>query len=315
MSKDKDYFISFSEAAFALGITDKDFLEWVRQDRPEIGVNYINKKAIRKSYLEKCIFKNDYLKKLEKSFQVENQEIENEIANKIVFYQKERKYLIDNYLVLIADLIELHKKYEDTAVMHGIESPVLAAYLLFSRAIAILSCLCENIKQGFYYAGSMLREIDETLDVALYFILSKDKDTGKNDLMKWYRVGFSPSHSKCRKTIAEATKNKTFDFEFLMSTIYGKKSAFIHPTFHSIRDCCIISFENERVLLKNLCYGISLRQERLYELAHFARSSIWTCFQQFLFIFVSSMPLNQSDIDYLVEYDRIFREWDRKLNW
>jgi hypothetical protein len=217
-------------------------------------------------------------------------------------------------------LIKLHKIYSKTAEFHGIESPVLAAYLLFSKAISILSCLCENLKQGYWYVGSMLREIDETLDVAFYFILSSDTDSGKSDLRKWFRLGSSPSHSKCRETIAEwhSQLDSSFNQEnhrILMSSLYRIKSKFTHPTFQPIRDSSVMSYTNGEVVIKRLCYGSSSRQKRLWELTHLTKSSIWTCFQQFMLIFIHSMPLNQKDVDYLLEYDKKFVELDSNWEW
>jgi len=320
MSKSKDYFVSFIDAASALGIIGDDFLQWVKKDIPEVGKDYMNRKAIRKSYLETCALKPDYLDKLERSFRFENVELKGETGQKIEFYQRERLNLLKLYSVFIADLVKLHKKYKDSAELHGLESPVLAAYLLFSKAISILICLCENLEQGYWYVGSMLREIDETLDVALYFILSKDKGTGKSDLRKWFRLGASPDHSKCRKTIAEwhsqLNPSMTQDNQqILMSRLYGLKSKFTHPTFQSIRDCSIMSYTNGEVSIERLCYGISSRQKRLWELAHFTKSSIWTCFQQFMLIFVQSMPLLKEDVDYLLEYDKKFAELDSSWEW
>jgi hypothetical protein len=319
MTKPKDYFVSFSDAAHILGIIDDDFLQWVNEDNPEIGKDYLNKKAIRYSYLEKCALKNDYLTKFEKSICLENKEIENSLK-KSELYKKERLSLIDLYTVYIHNLTNLHKKYAKRASRHGIESPVFAAYLLFSKAISVLSCLCENLKQGYWYVGSMLREIDETLDVALYFILSKDNNSGKSDLIKWYRLGSSPGHYKCRKTIAEWQSRLTAPIsqdglEILMISLYDKKSKFIHPTFNAIRDCIQISCNHGDVTIEYLCYGVSLREQRLWELAHFTRSSIWTCFQKFLLIFAHSMPLDRTDMDYLVQCDREFLEMDSKLEW
>lgn len=76
-----------------------------------------------------------------------------------------------------------------------------------------------------------------------------------------------------------------------------------------------MSYSNGEVVIKRLCYGSSSRQKRLWELAHFTKSSIWTCFQQFMFIFIHSMPLNQKDVDYLLEYDKKFVELDSNLEW
>jgi len=320
MSKPKDYFISFEDACSALGILEDDFQHWVKEDNPEIGKDYMNRKAVKKSYLETCAFKNDYYAKMEKSFRVENEEIEKESENKTLFYQRECANLLTLYATFIDDLGKIHQKYKNIAEHHGPESQVLAAYLLFSKAISILSCLCENLKHGYWYVGSMLREIDETLDVAFYFILSGDKCSDTSDLKKWFRLGRSPSHSKCRIKIAEWHSQLTpsisqENYRVLMSSLYGIKSKFTHPTFQSIRDSSVMSYANGKVTIDKLCYGKTSRQKRLWELTHFTKSSIWTCFQQFMLIFIHSMPLIQKDIDFLLEYDKKFIELDSSWKW
>jgi hypothetical protein len=320
MSKPKDYYVSLEDAAFALGILDNDFLLWVKEDSPEIGRNYMNEKAILNSYLNECSKKENYLSKFKNSMQAENYEIENETTSKINFYQKERIDLLNLYTDFINDLIKLHQKFKEIVEKHGVESPVLAAYLLFSKAIATISCLVENLKNGYWYVGSMLREIDETLDVAHYFIISNPNETGNLDLQKWFRLGISPSHSKCRKAISkwysELSPSVTQEnHQELMGHLYGKKSKFTHPTFQSIRDCSLVSYQEDEVEIKNMCYGISSRQKRLWELTHFSKSSIWTCFQQFMVIFIDSMPLNQKDLDYLMSYNEKFTPLHDNLKW
>jgi hypothetical protein len=320
LSKSKDDFISFGDACSALGILEGDLLQWIKEDNPEIGKDYINKKAIRKSYIEECAQKNDYNAKIEKSFRSENWELNNESENKSQFYQRERSELLSLYATFIGDLTQLHQNYKNTAEFHGPESPVLAAYLLFAKAISTISCLCENLRQGYWYVGSMLREIDETLDVAFYFIITKDNKSGASDLRKWFRLGRSPIHHKCREAISEWHSQLDPSIEkenhkILMSSLYGVKSKFIHPTFQSIRDCSVMSYSNGKVLIESLCYGKSSRLKRLWELTHLTKSSIWTCFQQFLLIFIHSMPLNQKDVDFLLAYDKQFIELDRSWDW
>jgi len=110
MSKSNDYFVSYGDAASALGVLEDDFLQWMKEDNPETDKDYINRIAIRKSYLEKCAFKNDYLAKLEKSFRAENIELESESENKIRFYQRERLNLINQHTMFIEDLIKWNSK-------------------------------------------------------------------------------------------------------------------------------------------------------------------------------------------------------------
>lgn len=315
-----DYFVSLGDAAFTLGVLESDLLQWVKKDSPEVGHDYLNRKAIRKSYMERCAHKNDYLSKLKNSLHAEKKEIENESEETIQFYNNERAALIELYVEFIGDLKNLHQKYLKTVEAHGIENPVLAAYLLFSKAISTLSCLCDNLKNGYWYVGSMLREIDETLDVAHYFIINKDVNSNKTDLENWFRLGLSPAHFKCRKAIAkqyaqlDPSVNQK-NHEMLMSSLYGAKSKFIHPTFLSIRDCSIITYQEKEVSIKQQCYGTSIRHKRLWELTHFSKSSIWTSFQLFMVIFIDSMPLDQRDIDYLLEYDNKFANLTDNLKW
>lgn len=320
MSKSKDNFISFDEASGVLGLLNSDFQKWVEKDKPEIGEDYIHKLSIRKSYLEECAHKEDYLAKLERSFQAEIRELENESESKIAFYKKERSSLIKLYEGFLSELQTLHEKYREIAESHGLESSVFAAYLLFSKAIAIANCLCENLKHGYWYVGSMMREIDETLDVGLYFVIMDGTAIGKSDLWSWFRLGASPQHAKCRKAISEWNSkiDPSIDqnsHQLLMIGLYGMKSKFTHPTFNPIRECGVMSVMEGIVSVKELCYGKSCRQKRLWELTHFIKSSIWTCFQQFFLTFMHAMPLKQEDIDYLLAYYKMFMALDSALEW
>jgi len=320
MNNRQDYFVPIKVAAFRLGISENDLFQWALDEHQEISQDYLNRITIRKSFITQCSYKKTYFEKLKSSINSEHVTTTSESTDTIKSHTKERHELLNLYESLINSLINIHKKYRSRAESHGFGSPVLAAYLLFSRAIATLSCLCDNIRAGYGYTGSMLRDIDETLDVALYFVVISDKEKCKTDLHNWYYLGESPSHSTCRQEIAKYNSNtfqkNSYDSEHdLMRELYTTKSKFTHPTITTIRDCCPMSFEQDAITIHDICYKKSKNETKLLGMTHFTKSSIWTCFQQFLLIFHHSMPLEKEDINMLAEKDKFMKELDRMINW
>ncbi len=71
---------------------------------------------------------------------------------------------------------------------------------------------------------------------------------------------------------------------------------------------------NEEINIRQIDYGSCTHQRKLYELTHYFSSTIWASYQGFLQCFGESLPLNKQDVELILEYDRLFQEWE-KLNW
>lgn len=283
--------VPIEDAATILGVLDSQMVTWVNQDRPELRDNHRGAISVSQSYVLECSSKPDYYKALVHSIKVEN-EHKNEVLSGD---QKEklhtaRKAMLKVYSEWINRLEEIHKEYKSTFNEFENESWEIATYLLLSRAIALLKSIVVLLNQGYWYAGSIIREVDETLDVAQYFkICAQQGDV--DDLTKWYRNNVAPGHSKCRKAIAKHHASIVLDtdvkrHEYLLNELYQKKSKWTHPNFGVIRESSSFYTVEDKIQINELCYGECEHEFKIIELVEFFKSSIWTTYQQFMLLFV-----------------------------
>ena len=226
----------------------------------------------------------------------------------------QRSQLLGRYSVLIDDLEEIHRRYLDRANATGIESSAMAAYLLMSKSIALLRMTNESLRQGHWYSGSSLRDIDETLDVALYLVISADTEKGKVARFKWFRENSSPHHAECRTEIAQwyasLVEEANGDHHLsLMKELYRKKSKWTHPTYLAIRETASFDLSGETPELLAVNYSPCCHQNKLLELADFFRSSIWSCFQTHSLCFNLTFPVSAAEKKLFLKYDKLFLQW------
>lgn len=308
-------FIAIEDLAHDLGLLDSDVTAWVAVDQPELTSDHRGRPCVSISFLDKYSRSKQYLSALRNSIASQVDESIDRSAQRPQL-KKERKDLVSFYEGFIKELEELHRKYIRVANSHGFESTVMAAYLLLGRALNLLNIGCLCLKHGYWYSGSILRDIDETLDVALYFVLSNNTAEGETARHRWFRQNLTPKHAVCRAYVSkwEASLGSgpgEDNFRELMNELYRKKSKWTHPTFGVIRE--ITAFEighHDHIRVTNMEYGPSSVEHKLHELSVFFRSSVFTAFQAFFLCFKHAMPLQDQDATYLLNKIRMFQEWD-----
>lgn len=228
-------------------------------------------------------------------------------------FREERQRLIERYLEKVAVLERIHLGCLARVNSNASESSLTASYLLFSKAISCLKIGCLTIENGYWYGGSIIREIDETLDLAHYFVLTKDSTEGQSNRTRWFRENHAPKHSLCRKAIADQMDSllggAEADHHSLLNELYQVKSKWTHPSYSSIRE--VTGFEVDiSIKIKTTTCGPCLLEYKLLELADFFRSSIWSTFQTF-FMCMQELPLTSEERASLVEADVAFKHWPR----
>lgn len=305
--------IAIKDLAHDLGLPDAEVERWVSKEGIKILPDFRGRPAVDVDMKRKFSERPDYSLALKKSI-ASDRHLKNMSTSQAENYKIRRLALIKKYQVLIDELQEMHKEYMDVANKHSEESAVRAAYLLFTKAISCLKMGCDNFSAGYWVAGSVIREIDETIHLAEYFILTKDSDQGKSDLNKWFRQNYAPSHSKCREALSVAMSSSMNeidkeDHRLLMNEIYQKKSKWVHPTFGVIRE--VTEFDvGDSINIKSMPYGVTNHEIKLYELTEFYKSSIWSAIQSFTICFSKTLPLSESTRVRLIEIDELFKAWN-----
>lgn len=309
-----DKYIAVDDLISRLGLLDADVYHWLDRDNPKTRKDHRGRPSVPMEFLESYSACAEYMDAFKRAALAERSSREADDLQTTLRLKRERSELLDIYDVYIGDLETLHRKYLDSANMAGSESCAMAAYLLFTRVISTLKMGCLCLRNGYWTSGSLLREIDECLDVAKFFVITKGTSKGEKALRQWFRQNRTPTHGDCRNKIAiwKASLNKETDaeqFRELLNESYQKKSKFTHPTCAIIRE--VTKYNAEGIIsVEEVDYGPCSYERKLHELTHFFRSSIWSSFQTFLVCFIHELPLLEGDIEYLLSYDKKFQKWD-----
>jgi len=290
----KDKLVAIEDAVLQLGVCDEDLTKWIKNEAIECGFDHRARRAIHLSDVKNFAESKEYDSAILKSFHFEKDD-----KFRVQIDKKNHSFAIDKNIKILHFYIEklklIHQYYLSRINSCGFESAEMAAYLLFSRVISTMNMCCLCATNRYWYWGSHIREIDEALDLAFYFMLIKAEEIGRDELREWFRLNNAPAHSKCRKKISEyhSSVNPQYskdDNEGLMSELYHKKSKFTHPTFCVIREITEFEVSSESIMLKKIDYGCCTYDYKIRELVDFFGSSIVTASQYFLSCF-RELPL------------------------
>ena len=316
--KKQEKYMAISDIAFNLGLLESDVRAWLSKEQPKVKHDHRQRTCVSSHYFELLSRKDDYENSKRKSLESENILRQKEVGNRKAYLKAERARLLNIYSGYISDLENLHRSCLDRVNAHHHESCITAAYLLIAKVISCLKLGCLCLEHGYWYGGSVIREIDEALDLAMYFVISNETNEGQINLHKWFRQNRAPQHLVCRQAIAKYMSNIISEYgkqnhQDLMNELYQIKSKWTHPTYSSIRE--VTQFDTSSgINISKIEYGGITFESKLFELTHFFRSSIWSSFQVFQICFSSSLPLSEDQDAFIKKYDNVFKEWD-KVNW
>ena len=300
--------IPFSIAAQTLMLNQNTFYGLIKDKKIKIHKNTNLDNCISDSDL-KILCYNEEVRNISKMYLLNSLlSLESDKINKKdeILIQK-IKELLEQYRKDIEVLEKIHNKYKNKVNILNDETALAAAYILFAKVINLLNMACLCLENFYLNAGTLLRIIDETIDVAEYFIFSEGTEKGDLDLKIWFREDVSPKNFICREELSKYTssiiQNKPEANKELMNTLYHLKSKMIHPTRSIILESLIYS-EKEGILLPNsFDYKKCSYARKIYELTKFFESSIWTAFQGFFMCFHEKMPLEKDDKDILISFN------------
>ena len=169
--KKKVRYIAIEDLATDLGVIDRDLRAMIRDLSPPLSADHRGRKAVPESCVSDLISREDYPRAVHRALLAEGQ-TRNRTSENDAALRQHRAALLASYRPLIAELERLHVKYLPSANQAGFESSGMAVYLLLSRVISTLKMHCDCLGLGHWYSGSLLRDVDECLDLAHYFATS-----------------------------------------------------------------------------------------------------------------------------------------------
>ena len=309
----KKKLIPFSIAAQTLMLNQNALYELIKDKKIKIYKNTNLNNCISKQDL-KILCYDEEVRNISKAYVLNNLlSLESDKINKKdeILIQK-IKELLEQYRKDIEVLEKIHNKYKNKVNVLNDETALAAAYILFAKVINLLNMACLCLENFYLSAGSLLRIIDETIDVAEYFIISEHTKKGDLALKKWFREDVAPGDFICReelsKYMSSIIQNKPKSNEEPMKTLYYLKSKMIHPTRNVILESLIYSRKEGISLPNSFDYKRCSYARRLYKLTDYFESSIFTAFQGFYFCFHKKMPLGKDDKDILMSFDNKYNK-------
>lgn len=313
LEKKKVRYIASEDIASDLGILDADLWRILKPLSPSIQRDHRGRVAVPATYVQKISSSDEYPGALARARLAESQ-VKSEDRKWVDSVLRQRRAeLLNQYAPWISELEAIHRRYLAAANGACAESSAMASYLLLSRAISTLKALHACLEKGHWYSGSLLRDIDESLDLAHYFAITSGTEQGERVRHMWFRENFAPSHAECRAVISKwhastVEGEDASDHLDLMRELYRKKSKWTHPTYASIRE--ITEYSPDAYLqVAAIDYGPCAYERKLYELTEFFRSSIWSTFQILYLCFHYGLKLAADDVVLLNRYDRMFQDY------
>jgi len=307
--------IRIDNASYILRISPTKFSSWQDEGRFKIKLNKNGKHCITENDLKKLAYSPDKPQASRENFiGYAQSRLKDESKGNDFFSQDEIKKNVKKYRNYIKKIEKIHSNYENRIDFTRDESALAAAYALHAKVLNLLNMACLTLEHHYWYASLLLRPIDETIDLAEYFIIKKDTSIGKKHIETWFRENKSPSHSTCRKGISEFMgtllgEEKVEIHLETLSDLYDAKSKSVHPTFNEIMMVLFKpKLKNMEIDSIDFDYGPSTNLRELYQLSLFFQSSIWSTVQGFLFCFEKNMPLLEKDKEILSSLNKIFEE-------
>lgn len=292
--------IAIEDLITHLGLLEKDVLAWIEKDNPEISKDHRGRPSVPITFLKKYSESEEYNDAFKRAVATESYFIHTYSQDANKKFKEERLKLLDEYSDYIEILEKMHRKYLNAVNTEGYESSTMAAYLLFSRVISTLKLCVFCQKNDYWYWGSLLREIDECLAVAEYFVIRSNTAEGESALHKWFRQNYAPTHSVCRDAIAanmhsiDDTFSKEENYEIIFE-LYQKKSKFTHPTYLIVREVTKYQLDsNNNPIVGTIEYGIYDNQIKHHEITEFFKSQILSSILTFRTCF-RNLPLDVDD--------------------
>jgi hypothetical protein len=297
--------ISIEDLSYRLGLADEDVAEWIKRDMPNMSQDHMKRPTVSFELLKQYSYSEEYIKALPKALFLESYAMGPANSQINQRWKEEKLQILKSCSLAIDSLAIIHSSCLQAVNVCGYGSKAMAAYLLFSRVISTLkmSCLCQE--HDYWHWTPQLREINEGITLAEYFITEGDSPKGKESLHQWFRQNYAPKDLICRKALSTSYASANSDYTAenhlgLMEELYEKKSKLTHQTFRSIREITKFKVVDGKIVIDRIENGPIRYQRKHLELAVFFRSNLVTCLSAFQACF-KNLPLNKNDADELMK--------------
>ncbi len=179
----RETLIPVDDAIYTLRISRHLFHTWRDQGRFDVRINTSGKQCISQKDLKKLAYTEDARKGALDAFKAGAVRCQTDKLTRMdAIFLTQNSKKIQKYKSYIKTVEAIHASYHDSLDILNTESPLVAAYALYAKVINLLYMTCLCLDKAFWYSGVLLRIIDETIDLAIYFIIRGKTNQGKKHL-------------------------------------------------------------------------------------------------------------------------------------
>ena len=179
--------IRIDNAIYILRISPDQFRSWHNEGRFKITLNKNGKLCITEDELRNLAYKDFKQQASREAFiNYAQRRIEDEASGQNSTFDKRIKQNIEKYREYLKIIEAIHSNYSDRVDLTRDETALAAAYALHAKVLNLLNMAFLTIEHHYWYASLLLRPIDETIDLAEYFIIKENTEVGK----KYLKNGF-----------------------------------------------------------------------------------------------------------------------------
>lgn len=271
-------FVPFSIAKQTLHLNESSLIQMLQKNRIEIFYNENDEKCIERQVFKKLCYDNEVIQQSKKDLLKDltfHHNTEKATGKQIRKDIDKQIFELKNYTDILK---QLHSKYNYKVDVINGENALTAAYLLFSKVISLLNMAISCLDNHYFNTGALFRIIDETIDVAEYFIISEGTSEGVNNLKKWFHEDEAPKHSKCRQQIAAYQSSILQDRSInanrdISNELYHLKSKMVHPCRNYILESLKFRDDLDTAAVF-IDYEDDPYSSKIYDLTVFFRSTI-----------------------------------------
>ncbi len=252
--------------------------------------------TISKEDYENLIKSENFQKYYKETLKYELERYNNDQNEKIKDYFEENIY---SELEVIKKYLDDLENHHNTIIVNydliNDETAENAACLLFIKTFSMFRTIIVCLEKRLLCANVYFRPLNEALNLAKFFLLTKNTEKGKEILFEWFRNNKTPYTKEIVSILKEFAEKhsdektalvySSMNFELSQAT-----SNVIHNSFIGIKEHLIFKFDQDNILLKTIEYEGTSNLREILNNVYYLDSLLLSVYLSYIMCFELLIP-------------------------
>lgn len=203
--------------------------------------------------------------------------------------------IIKKYL---GDLENNHNKIIEKFDLVNDETAESAAYLLFVKTFCMFRTIIVCLENKLLCANVYFRPLNEAINLANFFLLTKDTEKGNKILFEWFRDNKTPYTKTIVSTLKEFTEKHTDEniasfYSSMLFQLSQATSTIIHNSYNDTKKHFIFKSDQDNISIKSIEYERSSNLREILTYAYYLDSLLLSIYLSY----ITCYGLLISDVD------------------